>query len=90
MDIPEREFDRRNDSATDPLRTPVIIGCAFAMDKEFFYEIGAFDQGMDIIGTENIEISVRVSQSITLLNPGECHLFTFISNRCRRGSAVVR
>lgn len=61
VDIPERELDRRNDSLTEPLRTPVMLGCAFAMDKEFFYEIGAFDQGMDIIGTENIEISVRVS-----------------------------
>lgn len=62
MDIPEREMERRNDSQTAPLRTPVIIGSAFAMDKEFFSEIGEFDQGMDIVGTDNIEISVRVSQ----------------------------
>lgn len=62
MDIPERELERRNDSQTAPLPTPVIIGSAFAIDKEFFAEIGEFDQGMDIVGTENIEISVRVSQ----------------------------
>lgn len=39
-----------------------MIGNAFAIDKEFFHEIGEFDQGMDIVGTDNLEISVRVSQ----------------------------
>lgn len=59
--MPERELERRNGSASAPLRTPVMIGCAFAIDKSFFHEIGEFDEGMDIIGTENLEISVRVS-----------------------------
>lgn len=54
-------MERRNDSATAPIKTPVLIGCAFAIDRYFFYETGYFDQGMDIIGTENLEISVRVS-----------------------------
>lgn len=54
-------MDRRNDSRTAPIQTPVILGNALAIDKEFFFEIGAFDQGMDIITTENLEISVRVS-----------------------------
>lgn len=69
MDIPEREMERRNDSLTAPLRTPVIIGSAFAMDKAFFSEIGEFDQGMDIVGTDNIEISVRVSQQLSESSP---------------------
>lgn len=36
------------------------VGCAFAVDREFFYEIGAYDEGMDIWGSENLELALRV------------------------------
>ncbi len=37
-----------------------MIGCSFAVDREFFFAAGAFDPGMDIWGGENVEMSVRV------------------------------
>lgn len=45
---------------TAPYRTPALIGCAIAIDREFFFEIGSFDIGMDIWGGENTELSLRV------------------------------
>lgn len=62
--IPEREFIRNKNDATAPYRTPALIGCAIAIDREFFFEIGSFDMGMDIWGGENTELSLRVRQFI--------------------------
>ena len=41
-------------------RTPSIIGGSAAMDREFFEEIGAFDEEMELWGGENIELAMRV------------------------------
>lgn len=60
-DVPPREQQRRNSSRIEPLHTPAMLGCAFSMDRKFFYELGSYDEGMDIYGAENVEISVRVS-----------------------------
>lgn len=60
MSIPQRERIRTNYDRTAPLRTPTHIGCAFSVDREFFFEIGSFDQNMDIWGSENLEIAIRV------------------------------
>lgn len=32
----------------------------FAVDKHYFYNIGGFDEGMDIWGSENLELSFKV------------------------------
>lgn len=58
--IPERELIRTHYDVTAAVKTPTMIGCAFAIDREFFYEIGAFDDGMKIWGSENMELSLRV------------------------------
>lgn len=60
MSIPQRERIRTNYDRTAPLRTPTHIGCAFSVDREFFFEIGSFDQNMEIWGSENLEIAIRV------------------------------
>lgn len=62
MNVPDRELIRVNNDKTAPVRTPTLVGCAFAVDKEFFYEIGSFDEGMNIWGGENVEMSFRVWQ----------------------------
>lgn len=59
--IPEREIKRNRGDMTAPYRTPALIGCAIAVDREFFFEIGAFDMGMSIWGGENAELSLRAS-----------------------------
>lgn len=59
-DIPQRELVRTNYDRTAPLRTPTHVGCAFSVDREFFFEIGSYDDKMDIWGGENIELALRV------------------------------
>lgn len=54
-------MDRRNGDRTAPLRTPTMAGGLFSIDKDYFYELGAYDEGMDIWGGENLEMSFRVS-----------------------------
>lgn len=60
MPIPEREQIRTHYDKAAPIRTPTLVGCAFAVDREFFYEIGSYDAGMNIWGSENMELSLRV------------------------------
>ena len=54
-------MDRRNGDRSQPLRTPAMAGGLFSIDREYFYEIGSYDEGMDIWGGENLEMSFRVS-----------------------------
>lgn len=58
--VPQREMQRRGGDRTAPLRTPTMAGGLFSIDKDYFYEIGAYDEGMDIWGGENLEMSFRV------------------------------
>jgi len=56
--VPDREKARRKSEA-DPARSPTMAGGLFAVERKYFYEIGAYDPGMDIWGGENLEISFR-------------------------------
>jgi len=40
--------------------SPSLTGGMFAVQKKFFHEIGEFDTGMDIWGSEHIEVSLRM------------------------------
>lgn len=62
--VPSREMERRHQDKTAPLRSPTMAGGLFSIDKDFFYEIGSYDEGMDIWGGENLEMSFRVSGNI--------------------------
>ncbi len=57
--VPHREIQRRN-SSIDPVRSPTMAGGLLAIDKEFFFELGGYDTGMEIWGGENLEMSFRV------------------------------
>ncbi|XP_048046479.1 polypeptide N-acetylgalactosaminyltransferase 16 [Megalobrama amblycephala] len=57
--IPIEQKMARNDP-TQPIRTPVIAGGIFVMDKGWFNHLGQYDTHMDIWGGENFELSFRV------------------------------
>ena len=37
-----------------------MVGCVFAMNRKYFFDMGAFDEGMSIWGAENVELPLRV------------------------------
>ncbi|KAI4457225.1 n-acetylgalactosaminyltransferase [Holotrichia oblita] len=47
---------------TDPFATPTMAGGLFAIDREYFFEIGSYDNNTKIWGGENLELSFRIWQ----------------------------
>ena len=42
------EKSKNRSDLTEPLETPTMAGGLFSIEKDYFYEIGSYDTGMDI------------------------------------------
>lgn len=58
------QFDRYLPEGTDPIKPfpcPIMLGCAFAIDRKFFLEeLGGYDEGFQIWNGENYELSFKL------------------------------
>lgn len=56
--IPDHEKKRHKNSA-EPVWSPTMAGGLFSIDREFFKRLGTYDEGFDIWGGENLELSFK-------------------------------
>lgn len=58
--LPEDYIKKNNMTIADPIRCPIMAGGLFSIDRNYFYELGAYDPGLDVWGGENMEISFKI------------------------------
>ncbi|XP_035695644.1 polypeptide N-acetylgalactosaminyltransferase 4-like [Branchiostoma floridae] len=55
----ERWVQLSEDEQVKPVRSPMLLGGLFAIDRQYFREIGMYDPGLEYWGGEHFEISFK-------------------------------
>ncbi|XP_069108635.1 polypeptide N-acetylgalactosaminyltransferase 10-like [Argopecten irradians] len=58
--LPPKQMEEVKAQPTKSFDSPAIVGCAFAVNRKYFLDIGGLDTGMRTWGGEDVELSIRV------------------------------